>query len=150
MWTTIDPLQPAFRCTASTVLVRIVTFTIVPACGALQTHRLSVLLMTWSGAATAGVTSPSRCCPRWVLVGFGVFAGFAGFGARFESVWAIAVVAVAARAATASVRARGERCKGFSVDQAWARRRGVGDRRQARGVPPSIASTLERPHALLE
>src|SRR4051794_15752156 len=102
MWTTIEPVHPAFRCTASTVLVRIVTFTIVPACGPLQTQRLSVLLMTWSGAATDGVTLPARCWPRCVLVGLAVFAGFAGFGSRFESVWAIAVVAVAARAATAS------------------------------------------------
>src|SRR5690349_24386010 len=109
MWTTIEPVQPAFRWIASTGLVRMLTFTTVPACGPVQTQRLSTLLMIWSGGATVGVTSSARCWPRAGLAGLAVFAGR---GLRLESVWATAVVAVAARAATASVRARGERFKG--------------------------------------
>src|SRR4051794_25444845 len=98
MWTTIQPVQPAFRWIASTGFVRMLTFTIVPACGPVQTQRLSTLLITTSGAATAGMTLVVRLWPWWPLTGLAVLAGF---GSRLESVWATAVVAVAASAATA-------------------------------------------------
>src|SRR4051794_18415720 len=104
MWTTIDPVQPAFRWIASTGLLTMAMLTTVPFCGVVQTQRLSVWVMT-SGGAMAGATSSVRCW--WV------FAGLLGLGARLDavSVWAAAAEAVAARAAAARVRARAERCK---------------------------------------